>query len=525
MQVYAAEADTAAEPETGEEEDTKADTEADADPAPETDQGPAAEPDPSVPSEDPALSEDAGQPETSALPDGWVPEEDLPDDFYIQRDFSITPCAAGDQTILHNFVVWKGEICNASGGNIQYLQPGNYTIRIQSRAQSLQPVDIPFTIAGSGEGGDLTPEDVLAAVFRDMIYFPGFASGYPTLKMCTGGDPVDLLSGGLSWTYTDLTLDGKNPLAFTRTYLSAMHDLDDSGLGNGWSHNYDYRVKTFNNNVDVYLPNGGHVSFFVEYDGTLRTNKGIAWHMDGDENGYVMSHDNGQTVYFNGDGQATRIMEPNGNVVFLSYSGGKLSGVSSDSGSFRFSWSGDHISAVTDSAGRTLSLSYEGSDLVSAANPDGDSFGYAYDGDHCMTEVTDLNGNPVLQNTYDENHKVVEQRMPDRGLMTYSYDPGSRTNTYREEGGDTQTVQYDDRFRITSFTNDAGTETYEYDENSRLISETDRNGNTTTYGYEGEYTYPSVTNHPDGTRTEYTYTSNRQIEQNVQKDSTILSST
>jgi len=36
-----------------------------------------------------------------------------------------------------------------------------YTIRIQSRAQSLQPVDIPFTIAGSGEGGALTPEDVL----------------------------------------------------------------------------------------------------------------------------------------------------------------------------------------------------------------------------------------------------------------------------------------------------------------------------------------------------------------------------
>ena len=94
-------------------------------------------------------------------------------------------------------------------------------------------------------------------------------------------------------------------------------------------------------------------------------------------------------------------MEPNGNVVFLSYSGGKLSEVSSDSGSFRFSWDGGHISAVTDSAGRTLSLSYEGNDLVSAANPDGDSFGYAYDGDHCMTEVTDLNGNPVLQNTYD----------------------------------------------------------------------------------------------------------------------------
>lgn len=56
-------------------------------------------------------------------------------------------------------------------------------------------------IGGSGADGALTEEDILGAIYRDMVYFPGYSSGYPNLKFCTGGDPVDLLSGSLNWTY------------------------------------------------------------------------------------------------------------------------------------------------------------------------------------------------------------------------------------------------------------------------------------------------------------------------------------
>ena len=95
-----------------------------------------------------------------------------------------------------------------------------------------------------------------------------------------------------------------------------------------------------------------------------------------------MYHDNGDQVYFDGDGHAVQISEAGGNVITLAYDGDHLASVSNASGSFTFSYSGDHISAVTDSAGRTLSLSYSGSDLTSVQNPDGDSFIYVYDENH-----------------------------------------------------------------------------------------------------------------------------------------------
>ena len=444
-----------------------------------------------VEEEESTIDPDTGIDTATGLYEGWVPEDQLPDDFYIYRDFRINTYNMGGETpsnIYHNFVVWRGQVTKSLTATPTYLQPGEYTIRIIPRSQSLQAVSLPFTIAGSGADGELTEEDLLAVIFRDMIFFPGFASGFPSLKMCTGGDPIDLLSGSLSWNYTDLTLSGKYPLTFSRTYLSGMRELDDSGLGNGWSHNYDYRAEIFEGNVDVYLPGGGHIYYYTEYDGTLTTNKGNSWHMEKSGDGYFMRNDDGRTVLFDGDGHAVRITEAGGDVINLSYDGDHLTKISNTSGSLTLSYSGDHITSVSDSAGRTMSLSYAGSDLASVQNPDGDSFNYAYDENHCLTQITDLNGNLILENTYDDTGHITEQKMPDRGKMTMTYDPDNRTNTYSEEGGDTQTVVYDDPCRIISFTEDAGTETYEYDELNRLTSETDRNRNATSFEYDREYT-------------------------------------
>ncbi len=44
--------------------------------------------------------------------------------------------------------------------------------------------------------------------------------GYTTMVEQMAGDPVELLTGSLNWNYTDLEIDGDEPLAFTRTYHS-----------------------------------------------------------------------------------------------------------------------------------------------------------------------------------------------------------------------------------------------------------------------------------------------------------------
>ena len=45
---------------------------------------------------------------------------------------------------------------------------------------------------------------------------------------------------------------------------------------------------------------------------------------------------------------------------------------------------------MTDSAGRSISYSYDGSgNLVSFTNADGDTIDYTYNGSHDLTEVVD----------------------------------------------------------------------------------------------------------------------------------------
>jgi hypothetical protein len=53
-------------------------------------------------------------------------------------------------------------------------------------------------------------------------------------------DPVEMAGGSFFHDRTDLALGGQAPLglSFTRSYISSKH-LDDRGMGNGWTHNYD----------------------------------------------------------------------------------------------------------------------------------------------------------------------------------------------------------------------------------------------------------------------------------------------
>ena len=86
------------------------------------------------------------------------------------------------------------------------------------------------------------PEDA-AAVERGYSCFrmaPG--CGYTTMVEQMAGDPVELLTGSLNWNYTDLEIDGDEPLAFTRTYHSLEAD-NANGMGNGWTYSFYYRIK------------------------------------------------------------------------------------------------------------------------------------------------------------------------------------------------------------------------------------------------------------------------------------------
>ncbi len=73
-------------------------------------------------------------------------------------------------------------------------------------------------------------------------------------------DPVDLSSGALTHSHTDLALPGPGvPLAFTRTYSPVSSD--SGGLGSRWTHNYEMRIEELTGSAFVVYQDGGRALF------------------------------------------------------------------------------------------------------------------------------------------------------------------------------------------------------------------------------------------------------------------------
>ncbi len=437
------------------------------------------------------------------LSDAESIEEEYPEDFFIPYpEYGISALADGPEElpagILHNYLIWKGQFVISEEATPEYAPPGDYEIRITPTTPSLlkHTASIFFTIKGSGSGGSVTEEDIQKILDREREFFKNEHSGFPALVTLKSGDPVDLLSGALNWSYRDLLVEGKEPLDFTRTYVSSMRNRDISGLGNGWTHPYSYFAEMYRHDISVYMPGGGVINYQKVYGSGFRTAEGNEYAlMETGDGGFILSSDRGRTITFNAGGRATKVEESNGVVTTLEYSGDRLSRVSTKTGSLHFAYDGDRLAFVSDDSGRKVAFGYSGTDLTTVENSDGDTITYTYDGNHNLLTVTDLSGNRVLENTYDDFWRVATQKMPGRGLMSFSY--GEGTSSYHEEGGKTQTITYDDEDRITSMTDDAGTVQYEYDGRSRLISTTNKRGGVTSYTYVGDTTnIESITERP-----------------------------
>ena len=421
-----------------------------------------------------------------------------------------------DASTIYNFIAWDGRVC-VGANDIRYMAPGEYVISVIGLTSGLVK-SISFTLPDNGQGeivggnpdGSLTTAQMRAMAASAVQLPTGVLTGNSTIARCVAGDPVDMITGGLDWSYTDLSLEGDKQMAFVRSYNSRQGESNAAGLGNGWSHNYNYKMDIFHGEISVNLPGGGYMEF-TKQDGNWLTDASNLWKLTESGDGYLLSDEQGKYIEFDAAGHGVRVTEADGTVTTLTYDGDHLATVSTETGTFTFGYEGDLISSITDSAGRTVTYGHSGTDLTSSVNPDGDSLNYTYNEKHWLTTVTDFNGNMVLENTYNENGKVILQKMPDRADYSFTYDPENLTNTMTASDGKTLVVTYNDDFVITSQTDSAGTISYGYDEKSRKISETDRNGNTTQYTYVGDTANVSTVTYPNGTVETYTYNDNYQV--------------
>lgn len=371
---------------------------------------------------------------------------------YVEYDEAVDAFSTGDaggDTGSEEEEKWEP----ISEGETQVLTPGYYVLVFKYESEDntydndvLLRDHARFLVVKVMEGNPAYPEAAAATEdgYTCVILDPG--CGYTTMVRQLAGDPVELVSGSLNWNYTDLEISGDDPLTFTRTYHSLEAD-NEIGMGRGWAYSFYYRVKDLRNDLLLTLPTGGTLDFKLTSDGSYKVDDGNAYTLYRYSNGFKLTDESGMVVVFDSAGRATSITNAAGKTTRITYNGNQFDTVSNESGKFTFTYAGDYISSITDSEGRTVRYTYADGNLTSFTNADGNTIQYSYNGSHDLTEVTNFEGEVILQSEYDDRHRVVKQYQPDLGTITYKYDDANNTNSYTTEKGLTYTIVMDEQGR------------------------------------------------------------------------------
>ena len=244
--------------------------------------------------------------------------------------------------------------------------------------------------------------------------------------------PVNTASGSLTEFATDLRLAGPGvPFAWTRSYNS--RDATSGALGPGWTEPFEAKITVVDQNTGEldYHAGSGQDTHFARTSGGAGAATFAAKGFDGTlqrlANGsYKMVTRDQRTFLFNSSGKLTQITPRFLPATTLSYTNEKLS-------------------SITDSAGRTITISYLASDsplIERVTLPDGRyvQYGYTsgrltsvqdarsktwtltYNGSGYLTSICDPLSHCEIQNVqYNGQGQVTSEQNGSGDAITYSY--------------------------------------------------------------------------------------------------------
>jgi RHS repeat-associated protein len=345
---------------------------------------------------------------------------------------------------------------------------------------------------------------------------------------CTGGDPVDVVSGQMITWKTDLELPGLLPLILRRSYGSGYR----SGrlFGPGWSSTLDQRITIDGNGIHFVVDDAQVLHYAPPaYPGerVLPAN-GARWPLTwdrGNDEICVEDPDRGCAWRFpkgpiRGRDCEVRplaaVSDRNGRrIVFLHDEDGIPTEVRY--GGYRVA-----VDAVATSAGfrieqlRLLSGTHGGQvvpvvrytydpwgRLTGITDSSGVPYVYEYDDANRITAWIDRNGYEYRYE-YDESGRVVRGIGP-RGCLSarFAYDDGVTTVT--DSLGHATAYHYDEYGHVTKIVDPVGSEILtEYDRYGHLLSRTDELGGVTRFTRD-ESARPTRIEMPDATAFEFSY--------------------
>ena len=321
-------------------------------------------------------------------------------------------------------------------------------------------------------------------------------------------DPVNTATGNYTYNRTDLSIPTRSqPLAFSRAYNSVSPQ--PGPLGMGWTHSYHLSAsENLTDNTVLITYGDGRQDKFVLSGTTYLPPAGTFSQLEAVGGGFELTMKD-QTLYsFDAQGRLASIVDKNGNSTNLSYSG-------------------DLLSVVTEPAGRSLTLTYDAQDRISlVTGPLGRSVGYGYDGagnlavltdttglttsftytsGNRLSAITDANGHTFLQNVYNSEGRVIEQRDALDNPTTFSYDLATRQTTVTDPLGRVTRHTYDPELRLLS-ERDALNQTlsYSYDSANNRVAVVDKRGFLTRYRYDTRGNTTAITD-ALGSLTQLTY--------------------
>ncbi|MFC9684808.1 DUF6531 domain-containing protein [Streptomyces sp. NPDC056948] len=335
-------------------------------------------------------------------------------------------------------------------------------------------------------------------------------------------DPVDVASGEMLLTQTDLELPGVLPLALTRTHLSTYRY--GQFFGPSWASTLDERLEVDDRGRVLWAREDGSILTYPRLPATgsdepvwpeegprlpltsavtgaegevayritdphTSVIRAFADHPGDDGNdwywltGWHDRNGNEVTVSRLEDGTPTSLVHSGGYRVDVHCLAGLLTRLT-----------------VSTPEGPVEVMSYShdaDGNLTHVANSSGKSLVFGYDDRSRITSWTDRNDS-TYRYVYDDDNRVTQTIGPEGYLSSHwSYDPDRHRTHYTDACGATTVHQLNDLHQVIGETDPLGnTTTSEWDRYDNLLAHTDALGNTTRYEYDRAHN-PTVIHLPD----------------------------
>ncbi|MFD8870485.1 DUF6531 domain-containing protein, partial [Streptomyces sp. NPDC059590] len=341
---------------------------------------------------------------------------------------------------------------------------------------------------------------------------------------CTTGEPIDVATGEMVMFATDVSLPGALPLVLERHYVSG-HPCG-GWFGRTWAGTLDQRLEIDDAGV-IYVTDDGMLLTYPipQPDVPTLPTSGPRWPLrwDGkpDSTFTITAPEHNRTVHF-------APLPAGGRELILTAITDRTGG-------------GDRIDIAYDEQGAPTEIVHSGGYRI-AVDTDptllritalrllhGDehersttliSFGYDKAGN--LAEVVNSTGLP-LRYRYDDRRRVTS--WTDRNGTTYGYVYDHRGRVLRGIGPDgilSGRLHYDTEARTTRYTDSQGnTTTYVCNEAYKVIAQTDPLGNTTRTEWDEDNRHPIAVTDPLGHTTRYRYDDEGRLAAVEQPDGTV----